>query len=274
MIRPAATPYIHRGSGTATFKESSLNLSRHRYLAVGRKSDDVLLKQGHYLPGMIGLVPMMYHRGEVQMGPAHLNHVDEVLSERGAMFEAELLLASQLQPAGERKKELDDDDALAANVQLLYDSVRAFGIGDVTTTAIPPASRVQAHHVEQIVNQVVMRLHAESRIEPQISVGPVTILIPKESVATGLDRIEVDFTADGITVLLHFDMAPAGNPEQLLSAAAQLGQSLQDHLPGRRVRITQSSGAVDLDDDPAVTARPGSGIPVVVFSPFYQDGRS
>jgi hypothetical protein len=170
---------------------------------------------------------------------------DASLSERFARFEHKLNRAEEEDDGQSGDGDGKSDEAA---MLVLFETGNA---RNFEASAVQPSKSTfpqGALRAEEIFMQVSRRLDAEMRPGPAVSSGPVQIVIPLQTGGSGVTRIEVTLSEGGVAVKLCVPVAQAGASQELLAAASQLGQLLQAHLPGRRVKIVQSSAESDDKD--------------------------
>lgn len=217
---------------------------------------------------------------------------DTGLNQRSALFAQKLEVAERDQGAqSQNQEQREDDDEQDVLLWEIAPSLRTEMAGASLKAAIALQPETDTR-VEKIFKQVSIRLDAAIRPGPQVATTPQTISIPLDQATTGLTHIDVVMSDDLVTVkLVGMINAPqtAGSAgpvlstgvtgpdpnQQLLAAAAQLGQMLQAHLPGRRIRIVQSLKAEEDDRSEAGTvASTRTQTPFSLFGPTSEDGRS
>ena len=194
------------------------------------------------------------------------------MSQRSTLFTQHLLDAGALWSRhGGGAHSGDDGDSETGNaaevVHVLFESAPlARSEGPV---AAPPQAMRQAldDRVERVFAQVSMQVTAAIRPGPQVTSGPINISIPTGEPGSGLSQIDIAIGDGLVTVKLCLPGVPVPGDasQQLLAAASQLGQLLQTHLPGRRIKIVQASTAPGAaQDEPA----PVAGRAITAAFPF------
>jgi len=177
---------------------------------------------------------------------------DAALSQRSAFFEQKLFQAEKDQGFQSRD---DEDGSGEEAVQVLFETAQPGRQGGAVAQAAQTARSETSARVDEIFKQITMRVDAAIRPGPAVASGPVSMNIPLNVSESGLTGIQVSLSDTAVTVKLCFPAAPTPGDasQQLLAAASQLGQLLQAHLPGRRIRIEQSTPTIEeaqKDDTP------------------------
>ncbi|MEO9530038.1 hypothetical protein [Roseibium sp.] len=206
--------------------------------------------------------------------PAFGQHkgADAALSQRSSLFQQKLLETGADRDARERGDGDDPDEGVV--LVLLQAGLSSRSSAPGALSASPSRPDVDTR-VEQIFKHVTKCLEAAARPGPSIPSASVKINIPLETAGTGLNRIEVTLGDTLVTVKLCLpaNAATRDVSEQLLAAAHQLGQSLQAHFPGRRIKILQSSDGADAapDEGRALVSGPEQSEPL--FGLPFRSGR-
>lgn len=171
---------------------------------------------------------------------------DAKLIHHGMLFEQELGLAKRHHSSAQKD---DDENTQGQNVQILFDTGHATHEADAfNASASQSRAPETAARAEQVFKQVAMRIVSECQTNRFLGSGPVMITIPLERGGTGMDKIEIRLDEGMASITLCFADAKETS-QQLVAAATQLGRLLQDHLPGRRIKIAQSSPEADGADN-------------------------
>ena len=191
-----------------------------------------------------------YGRDRRERG-SHGDAFEAVQSDSIAHFSRVMMQAAK-RPSDDDGQD-DDTTSEEGGVQVLFDSSLRLPTAlnrDALSQVPSDGARIDMQ-IDQIVSRIDLHLKAAVRASHMSSERSTTFSLPASGSTPGLQNVAVTFTDTSLTVNLCFQTAFGGNEatSDLLAATAHLAQVLQGHLPGRRIRVVQSSGTANATSD-------------------------